>query len=215
MKKIIFSLVCGVLVLVITTGCGDKLTNTNDNKTNENNQSGENIKQEENNNSNIDLSYTYKVPGKNIYVNVPSWDPMELTYEMMTKVYKVQGIKYVAITDVDETVGTLAEAYKTTMDVFKANMYRYHPINDISISSKNTETVNGIEVYKFEGTMNCRASSDVSTNYDAYIIGYSLIIDNNPYLIIGSVQDVKQEKNMINEIKATIETMIKTVRTER
>ena len=37
MKKIILSLVCGVLVLVIATGCGDKLTNTNDNKTNENN----------------------------------------------------------------------------------------------------------------------------------------------------------------------------------
>ena len=36
-----------------------------------------------------------------------------------------------------------------------------------------------------------------------------------PCSIIGSVQDVSQEKNMINEIKATVETMIKTVRTER
>lgn len=213
MKKLLLTLLCGTLVLGMTTGCGDKSNNTDDNKTNNNNPSGENIKQEENNS--VDLSYTHKASGKQIYVDVPNWDPMELTKQMMTTVYKIQGSKYVAITDIDESANTLSEAYQKTFDVFKANMYRYHPINSISITSEKTEKVNGLEVYRFEGTMNCRKPDDTSANYDAYVIGYSFIINGVPCSIIGSVQDVAQEQSMIKEMKATVESMIKTVRTER
>ena len=213
MKKLLLTLLCGTLVLGMTTGCGDKPTNTDDNKTNENNQLGENIKQEENNS--VDLSYTHKVSSKQIYVDVPNWDSMELTKQMMTTVYKIQGSKYVAITDIDKQVNSLSEAYQATFDVFKANMYRYHPINSISITSEKTEKINGLEVYRFEGTMNCRKPDDTSSNYDAYVVGYSFVINGVPCSIIGSVQDVKQEQSMIKEMKATVEAMIKTVRNNR
>lgn len=212
-NKILLSLVCGILVLGLATGCGDKSTNIDDNKTNENNQSGENINQEENNS--VDLSYTHKVPGKQIYVDVPNWDSMELTKQMMTTVYKIQGSKYVAITDIDKQVDSLSEAYQATFDVFKTNMYRYHPINSISITSEKTEKVNDLEVYRFEGTMNCRKPDNTSSNYDAYVVGYSFIINGVPCSIIGSVQDVKQEQSMIKEMKTTIDNMMKTVRSER
>ena len=212
MKKLLLTLLCGTLVLGMTTGCGDKSVNEENKETN-NNPTEENIKQEENNS--VDLTYTHKVPGKNIYVDVPNWDPMELTKQMMTTVYKIQGSKYVAITDIGETVNTLNEAYQKTFDVFKANMYRYHPINSISITSEKTEKVNGMEVYRFEGTMNCRKTDDTSANYDAYVVGYSFILNGVPCSIIGSVQDVAQNQSMIKEMKATVESMIKTVRTER
>ena len=208
-NKKLLSLLCAVLLLGIVTGCG------NNQITQENLNNNTNIEENINQENNVELTYTHKVPGENIFVDVPNWDPMELTYEMMTTVYKVQGSKYVSITDANENVGTLDEAYEATMKVFKSNMYRYHPINSVSLTSQKNETINGIEVYKFEGTMNCKAPNDNSINYDAYIIGYSFIMNGVPCSIIGSVQDVSQEKNMINEIKATVETMIKTVRTER
>ena len=94
-------------------------------------------------------------------------------------------------------------------------MYRYHPINSISITSEKTEKINGLEVYRFEGTMNCRKPDDTSSNYDAYVVGYSFVINGVPCSIIGSVQDVKQEQSMIKEMKATVEAMIKTVRNNR
>ena len=168
-----------------------------------------------NNNATVLTGGTHKVPGKNIFVDVPNWDPMELTHKMMTTVYKIQGSKYVSITDTDDKVNSLSEAYQKTFDVFKENMYRYHPINYISITSEKTEKVNSLEVYRFEGTMNCRAPNNTSVYYDAYVVGYSFILNDTPCSIIGSVQDVEQEQSMIKEMKSIIDAMIKTVRTER
>ena len=213
MKKFLLTLLCGTMILGMATGCGSEPTNNENNETNNNNSTEENTKQEES--SSVNLTYTHKVPGENIYIDVPNWDPMELTKQMMTTVYKIQGSKYVAITDIGETVNTLSEAYQKTFDVFKANMYRYHPVNSISITSEKTKKVNGMEVYRFEGTMNCRKPDDTSANYDAYVVGYSFILNGVPCSIIGSVQDVAQEQSMIKEMKATVESMIKTVRTER
>lgn len=212
MKKIILSIIYVMLVLVVATGCG-KTQNNELNSGTTNNSTQEST--EQNNNVKVDLPLTYKVPGVNIYVNVPNWDPMELTYSMMTTVYKIQGSKYVAITDVNEKVNSLEEAHEKTFEVFKENLYRYHPINSVSFTSQENDTINGINVYRYEGTMNCRQPNNTSANYDAYVIGYSFILDDTPCSIIGSVQDVSQTKEMIDEMRATVESMIKTIRTQR
>lgn len=211
-------IVIGVVsvVLVMNNDKDDSSATNISNNSQLNVNKDENTSNTQNNNQTTILSGgTHKVPGKNIYVDVPNWTPMELTYAMMTTVYKVQGSKYVSITDTDDKVNSLSEAYQKTFDVFKKNMYRYHPINSISITSEKTEKVNGLEVYRFEGTMNCRAPNNTSVNYDAYVVGYSFILNDIPCSIIGSVQDVEQEQSMIKEMKATIDAMIKTVRTTR
>lgn len=211
--------ITAVIFIIFFNSNKENPTSINNNAVTSNNYQQNNNKNTQNISNNqkqeISNSITHKVPGKNIYVNVPNWDPMELTYKMMTTVYKIQGSRYVSITNTEDRVNSLSEAYQKTFDVFKQNMYRYHPINSISITSNKTEKINNLEVYRFEGTMNCREPNNTSANYDAYVVGYSFILNDIPCSIIGSVQDVGQEQSMIKEVKATIDAMIKTVRTER
>ena len=93
----------------------------------------------------------------------------------------------------------------------KKNIQNYSYVNSLTVKNDSTETVNGVEVYKYEGTVNCGKD----TIYDAYVIGYSFIMDGVPCTITGSVIDQAQSQDMIDEIKATVEAMIKTLRSER
>ena len=67
-----------------------------------------------------------------------------------------------------------------------------------------------IHVYYFEGMIHYGEKNP----YDAYGIGYSFIMDGIPCAIIGSVTDKDQPEELKEEIKAVVNAMMLSVRSE-
>lgn len=218
MKKIVTILLISMLALS-TTACGT----TNDGKNSEtsNNSSvaasSTTEKATDNKDTNTDKDdvlsnikfITYEVPDKNIVIDVPNYQKMDKGY---TKIYILHGQRYVAFTaERDSTASNLAEAHEIAFEGFKECIQNYSYVNSLNVENEQTETINGIEVYKYEGTVNCGRD----TIYDAYVIGYSFIMDGVPCTITGSIIDQDQDPQMIKEMKATVEYMIQTLRSEK
>ncbi len=208
-NKILLSLVCGVLIVGITTGCGNSKSN-DEVDTNNLTENKEQVKDDINNNANSTLlSGTYKVPLKNIYVDVPNYQEIEQAF---TELFIVHDSKYVAFTSAKmSNANNTKEAHKVAFKDFTINMQNYEGgINSINITKSEEIKVNGIDVYSFEGTINY----GTDTKFDGYAKGYSFILDGVPCEIIGSVIDKKQDPSTIKEISSVVDAMIKTLRTE-
>jgi hypothetical protein len=148
----------------------------------------------------------YNVPDKNIVIDVPDYDEIE---EGLSKFYVLYGSRYIAITVANGSTATsLDMAHKDVLTQFKEDVQKYHCVNSLSIVSESIDTINDMKVYKYEGTLNC--GKDLP--YDAYIVGYSFIRDNTPCSIIGVATDQNQDDAVINSIRKTVETMVKTMR---
>ncbi len=156
-----------------------------------------------------ELPLTYKVPLKNIYVNVPFYQEIEEGY---TQVYMVHESKYVAITfEKNVTANSVKEAHEIAFNKFKINMTNYEGgVNSISIEKEETKQINGLEVYCFEGKINY----GTDTSYDGYAKGYAFIMDGVPCEIIGSVIEDGQPSALVDEISFIVDEMIKTAREE-
>lgn len=208
-KKILLGLICGILVLGITTGCGNS-KNNDVVDTNNPTENKEQVKDDTNNNTNSSLlSGTYKVPLKNIVVDVPNYQEIEQAF---TELFIVHDLKYVAFTSAKmSNANNTKEAHKVAFEELISNMQNYEGgINSINITKSEEIKVNGIDVYSFEGTINY----GTDTKFDGYAKGYSFILDGVPCEIIGSVIDKKQDPSTIKEISSVVDAMIKTLRTE-
>lgn len=208
-NKILLSLVCGVLIVGLATGCGNS-KNNNEVDTNNPIENKEQVKDNTTNNTNSSLlSGTYKVPLKNIYVDVPNYQEIEQAF---TELFIVHDSKYVAFTSAKmSTANNTKEAHKVAFEELIPNMQNYKGgINSINITKSEEIKVNGIDVYSFEGTINY----GTDTKFDGYAKGYSFILDGVPCEIIGSVIDKKQDPATIKEISSVVDAMIKTLRTE-
>lgn len=169
-------------------------------------------KKEENvtNNTTVSSSLpnTYKVPLKDIYVNAPAYQEIEEAY---TELFIVHEQKYVAFTsDIDVVVNTPKEAHEDVFSIMQICMQNYEGgLNYISITNDKETTVNGIDTYYFEGTINYGKDNV----HDGYAVGYAFIIDGVPCEIIGSVIDDEQSTSTIQEIKDNVDAMMESVRT--
>lgn len=219
MKKVIMLLLAFVMVFTFTS-CGEEKVENKPNgntSTVEPSTSSEQT-QTENTSSNNEgknlLTNSYKVPGKNIVVDVPNYQEMEKGF---TQLYILHGERYVAVTaHKNASVTSVGEAHDSAFEKFKENIQNYSYVNSLNISNEKTETVNGVEVYRYEGTVSCALDvNDRANAYDAYVIGYSFIMDNVPCTITGSVINQSQDSAQIEEIKSVVEQMIKTLRSER
>lgn len=154
------------------------------------------------------LSNTYKVPLKNIYVNAPAYQEIEEGY---TELFIVHDEKYCAFSsDRWANVNTLLEVHECTFEVLKSNLVNYSGgVNSLDVENEEYLTVNGIETYYFEGTINYGTDNI----HDGYAVGYAFIIDGVPCEIIGSVIDGEQSSATIQEIKDNVDAMMKSVRT--
>ena len=198
MRKIGF-LLLSILLSVSLVGCGQKSLTSDD-------SSNESQKQDE---SKELLPYTYNVPLKNIYVDVPNYQEIEGGY---ARIFIVHEKKYVTFTSVFNTQATDAiDAYNKSFDAFCISMQNYEGgPNSFNIITDQTMTINGIDVYFFEGMIHYGEKNP----YDAYGIGYSFIMDGIPCAIIGSVTDKDQPEELKEEIKAVVNAMMLSVRSE-
>ncbi len=213
MKKLL-CLITVIFLLLSMTACGNSTQEENNNPSTDNSQSQTSNSEETNNekdhdSNKITFTYSYKVPGKNIVIDVPNYQEIEKGF---TQLYILHGEKYVAVTAAKNSTATeLSAAHEDAFAKFKENIQNYSYVNSLNVTQDATEKINDIEVYKYEGTMNCGKD----TIYDAYVIGYSFIMDGVPCTVTGSVINQEQPADMIAEMEATVEAMIKTLRSER
>ena len=212
MKKVINVFAATVLSMSMI-GCGgqgtSKVSITDDTpvvSTQEEDKKEENVTNNTTVSSN--LPNTFKVPSKEIYADAPNYQEIEQGF---TQLYIVHEQKYCAVTSsIFDTADSLLEAHEISFSLFQQNMANYEGgINSIQIDQEQNLTVNGIDTYYFEGSINYGTDNI----HDGYAVGYAFIIDGVPCEIIGSVIDDEQSSVTIQEIKDNVDAMMKSVRT--
>ena len=157
------------------------------------------------------LPSTYQVPMRDIYIDVPNYQEI---MQGFTELFIVAESRYVAITTGEDiTALDSKDAHEKIWDsYFVDNMSNYEGgINSLTIAEDKTETINNIDVYFFEGTINYGTENI----HDGYAVGYSFIIDKLPCEIIGSVIDESQSEDLKDEIREIVEEMMQSVRSEQ
>ena len=156
------------------------------------------------------MTRTYKVPLRNIYVDVPSYKELEKAY---TELFIIHDSRYVSFTSARlSKANSLKEAHKVAFEEMVPNMQNYAGgINGINITKDEETTINGIDMYLFEGTINY----GTDTKFDGYAKGCAFVLDGIPCEIVGSVIDKSQSQALIDEISNIVDEMTQTVRSEK
>lgn len=157
----------------------------------------------------------YKVPTYDIYIRVPNWHPKEngCTYLLSNNNNMIIAVAAVWVAK----GSTLEQAQKDVVDNYILEMQNYAKIKNLTIEKDEYVTINGIDMYKFEGKLNCTAEIG---DYDLYTIGYTFIMDGIPCCVQGTVFNKEhpedylkpQPEEMINTTRDTVNAMIKTLR---
>ena len=155
------------------------------------------------------LSRTYNVPLQKIYVDVPNYQEIEQGY---TELFIIHDSRYVSVTSAfDDVANTPKEAHDVAFKKLKQNMQNYEGgINGITITKDEETTINGIDMYLFEGTINY----GTDTKFDGYAKGCAFVLDGVPCEIVGSVIDKSQSQELIDEISEIVDEMTQSVRSE-
>lgn len=210
MKKLICVLLSFILVLSLTA-CAEK-TDTpaaaNVGASEQQNPVQTEMQPQETAVVNPQLPNVYEIPLKNIAINVPNWQEIEQGY---TQIFIINGQKYVAVTCVYDSEGiAFDDAHETAFAKFKHNIQSSSYVNSLNVDKEETKTVNGIQVYRYEGTMNCGHD----TIYNAYTVGYSFVMDNVACNVTGSVIDHEQPQEEIDAMRELVDAMIQTLRNQ-
>lgn len=210
MKK--FLCVIIALTMLSLCACGNSETNKPNNTTNPTDAISEQptSNNDDSSTKNIELQTTYKVPLKDIVVDMPNYQQIECGYTKLFTVGREYNIAVTSCRDVNATV--LKDAHNSAFAEYQNNYQNYAKIDKLNISNDSTLTVNGVEVYRFEGKLAC---SDDTGEYSIYTIGYSFIMDGIPCSIEGTVLNKSQPQEMITEIRDTVDAIIKTLRSSK
>lgn len=157
----------------------------------------------------------YRVPTYDIYIRVPNYHPKEngCTYLLSDKNNIIIAVAAVWVAK----GSTLEQAQKDVVDNYILEMKNYATIKSLTVENDEYLTINGIDMYKFEGKLNCTAEIG---DYDLYTIGYTFIMDGIPCCVQGTVFNKEhpedylkpQPEEMINTTRDTVNAMIKTLR---
>lgn len=149
----------------------------------------------------------HHVPTFDIYLRVPNWHPKENGF---TFLYSNNDDMIISIEALILDKGTtLEKAQQRNYEHYVVSMQNYAKIDNLSIEKDEYVTINGIDMYKFEGKLNCHAET---VKYDLYTIGYTFIMDGIPCCVQGTVYNEDQPEEMINTTRNTVNAMIKTLR---
>ncbi len=214
MKKSLVLIVMCFALLLSLCACGGNTEQPsitdNSGVTSTTDDTGETSKPDDDTSSNKDvLVGTYKVPLQKIYVDTPNFNLIEEGY---TRIFFDSGKKYVTFTCIyDETCSDLTDAHEKTIEKFMQNVVDHHHVNNVGSLNDATVTVNGIEAYKYEGTVN----AGTNPAYDAYLYGYSFVYNGFPCSIVGVVMDETQPEGEKALVKEIVDEMMKTVRNSK
>lgn len=84
---------------------------------------------------------------------------------------------------------------------------------DIVVTSSEIVTMAGRDSMKFEGTAPNRFRDEA--NWDCYVYGYTFLVNDTSYAVIGVVAPQEQDEEMIKQMKQLVDDVAATVRTEK
>lgn len=149
----------------------------------------------------------HQVPTYDIYIRVPNYHPIENSF---TFLYSDNDDIIISIEALILDQGTtLEKAQKRNYEYYVGVMENYAKIDNLTVEKDENLTINGIDMYKFEGKLNCHGETG---NFDLYTIGYTFIMDGIPCCVQGTVYNKGQSEEMINTTRDTVNAMIKTLR---
>ncbi len=213
MKRLLGFLLCFVLILSLCA-CSDTNDETPPTDNSANTISTDNKQETQDTTSDTSsdnklLSGTYKVPLQKIYIDTPDFNLIEEGY---TRIFFDSGKKYVTFTCLyDDSCDSLTDAHNKTIDKFMQNVGDHHHVNAMGALNGSNVTINGIETYKYEGSIN----AGTNPVYDAYVYGYSFVYNGFPCSIVGVVMDEAQPDAEKQLVKQIVDEMMKTVRNSK
>jgi hypothetical protein len=152
------------------------------------------------------------VPTEGIYIDVPYWHEIEMGY---TSLFILSGVEYVAVSwtpdyrDDESIISSLSTVHEKAFEKFIAGVDSYTKVKGLTATTESTETINGVEVYRYEGVLNVENKA----LEEIYTIGYSFVFEGMPINVIGVILDEEQDPEMIDELRTIVDAMIPTIRT--
>ena len=214
MKKTIAILICAIMALSMCACGSDKTENSSSGADSVLETSSESKQPEEDTSSKVDtngveLTDTYKAPMKDIVIDLPNYQHINNGY---TDMYVVGRKINIGITTARKRqANSLEEAHDSAFADYKIGVQNYAKIDELVIESDEKKTINGIEVYRFEGRLKCNSFSGP---YEIYTVGYSFIMDGIPCSVEGTVVEKEQSQEYIDETRKVVDAMITTLRSE-
>ena len=222
MKKLV-KMFMVLFLLCNITGCGDS---ENENLSNNDNNI---VQNDSNQNSSTDvdtdkdsvekndmLKRTYDVPGKSIYIDTPNWPGRTLGY---TWYNHIDDYFVAFVSQKRSDASDLETAHADAIEWFHGDVEDEVTSNQLNVTKDSYTTINGIDMYQYEGTLRCSTDNfdleNPEKQREIYAKGYSFIMDGVPCTVIGGVLSDEQAKSNIDDISEIIDAMIKTLRSEK
>ncbi len=225
MKKTLCIILTVLLVLLSLAGCGkakDADTTSKDKaKTTDNveiNSTDENTDSASENELGFNTE-VYRVPMRNIYIELPA-SPYHLVELPPTKAAFIYDEQCISMTSNELSKATdLAGAQKENIIKYGSSMRNDFKFDSLTVKEDEYVTINGIEMYRFEGEFNCYYETlykdrTEKTTYTQYAVGYTFIMDGIPCSFIGVVLDEEQSQSVIKDVEEKVDALIKTLRSE-
>lgn len=156
-----------------------------------------------------DLPNTYGVPiDEDMYLDVPNYQEIDRGY---CQVYMIHGSKYMCYTmDLSDTrVKSPEEARDLALTNFVDCIQTSDSVQKVNMDLEEKDTINGIDVIRFEGT----CTSGVEPHcHDDYVYGYIFEYEGTANMISGHVISDDQEDSLKKEVRDMADEMMQTVR---
>ena len=197
-KVILASMLCFIL-------CGCQSEDSNSQNTEQ-----PQVNNEENNDKN-ETGYTDELPIeakiglRDYYINFPAWSVYDRSF---AKVCNNQE-SIITIIDTMEDATSLDDAHDKAIKCYIDNIYMEADIMNVVAVNESVETINGIEMYRYEGYAEIELDKSMQ---EAYAIGYSFVLEGKACTVIGVVLELDQTEKMMDDMEKTVDMMIKTLR---
>lgn len=218
MKKVVSLILVLAFVVIGLSGCGNSEKETKEPQTSVVENSQNNEQERENIGFNTE---TYQVPVNAIYIELPA-SPYHLVEMGYTKAAFIYGEQCISITgNKSSQATTLEQAQNDNIKKYAVGVDNQMHIESLTVAEDEYITINGIEMYRFEGEFNCYNETIIGgqaerTPYTQYAVGYTFIMDGVPCSLIGTVLNRFNDKpdSVKKDVEEKVDALIKTLRSE-
>ena len=183
-KVILASMLCFTLC-----GCNSKTTNSEKEKTNEN----EKVQNDLSGDLNVDLPIEEVFVTKFYCINLPQWSIYNRPH---MKICNNQS-SIISLVDSDEDSSDAKDSHEKAIKCYIDNIYMEANVKNVIVENDSIETINGIEMYKYEGY--AEIELDKGTK-ESYVVGYSFELDGTACTVVGVALDNEQSEEELEKI---------------
>lgn len=218
MKKTLSLVLAFLLLAAYFTGCGKQEQKPSQEENNSVKQTtvAEKTEEETKKKNKLDFdTVPCNVPTYKIVIDMPS-APYHRQELGVTTGYFIYNEQCISLTgNFLSEAKTLADAQKNNIERYKKSIQNYADIDTLTVNEEKNVTINGIEMYRFEGVFNCKRNAGDGT-HKQYAVGYTFIMDGVPCSLIGTTLTRlgEQPESVEKDIEAKVDALIQTLRSE-